>query len=316
MVNFWQGIGEKLTDQWAATVLTPAFVFWGGGFLAWITHAGWLSFTSLEKQFAQLTPLEQVILLIVGLLVIAVSSIVVQRLDLPVLRLLEGYWPRWLNWLFRWMVSIKSKALEKAKMRLNHLSLKEQRNKLSSKESRERVALDLKLRLTPRQPDELMPTRLGNILRASENRPRERYGLDPIICWPRLWLLLPDSIQSELTAARASLNTAARIFLWSVLFLIWTIWAWWVPIATILVAFWSYRWMLSAARVYGDLLESAFDLHHLTLYEALRWPAPTETSQEVSKGKELTNYLFRGLVDNSVVYQKPEEQDKGHGTTP
>jgi len=45
---------------------------------------------------------------------------------------------------------------------------------------------------TPAESDRHMPTKLGNILRAAELRSKDKYGLDAVICWPRLWLLLPD----------------------------------------------------------------------------------------------------------------------------
>lgn len=82
-----------------------------------------------------------------------------------------------------------------------------------------------------------MLTKLGNILRAAENRLSERYGLVMTICWLRRWLLLPDKTKQEITEVRATLDTAARMFLWSLLFLIWTVWAWWVPLVTLIVAF-------------------------------------------------------------------------------
>ena len=149
-----------------------------------------------------------------------------------------------------------------------------------------------------------MPTKLGNILRAAENRPSERYGLVTTICWPCLWLLLPDDTKKEITEARATLDTAARIIFWSILFLVWTFWAWWVPLVTIVVAFWAYRWALSAAEVYGDLLEAAFDLHRFSLYEALRFPSPNDTSEEKKRGEQLTAYLFYGLVAEPVRFHK------------
>ncbi len=152
-----------------------------------------------------------------------------------------------------------------------------------------------------------MPMKLGNILRAAENYPFERYGLVTNICWPRLWLLLPDGAKKEITEARTTLNTAALIFLWSLLFLVWTIWAWWVPLVTLVFAIWAYRWALSAAGVYGDLLEAAFDLHRFALYEELRFPLPEDTSVEKAKGEQLTAYLFYGLVDEPITFQKPKD---------
>jgi hypothetical protein len=76
---------------------------------------------------------------------------------------------------------------------------------------------------------------------------------------------------------------------------------------TLVVAFWAYRWALSAAEVYGDLLEAAFDLHRFALYEALHFPSPKDTSEERQKGQQLTAYLFYGLVAESVTFQKPSD---------
>jgi len=77
-----------------------------------------------------------------------------------------------------------------------------------------------------------MPTRLGNLLRAAERKPLEKYGLDAILCWSRLWMLLPDAVKKDLQESRADLNNAARVWLWSLLFCGWTfvgenIWTTW-----------------------------------------------------------------------------------------
>ncbi|SRR6266581_2633488 len=99
MSKFWEGLGGKLADQWITAIFSPAFAFWLGGFITWITQAGWAPLRMLEAQLNQLTPIAQGALLIGGLLVIVVSASAIQRLDLITLRWLEGYWPWWLNWL-------------------------------------------------------------------------------------------------------------------------------------------------------------------------------------------------------------------------
>ncbi len=254
-------------------------------------------------------------------LVIVVSSSAIQRLDLTTLRWLEGYWPWWLNWLRNLCVYLQYRLMHEKQERFDRLVAKEEKAKeeqksVSPEEHRERVLLSLKLRLAPKKQEDYMPTKLGNILRAAENRPSERYGLVTTICWPRLWLLLPNETKQEITEARATLDTAARIFLWSLLFLVWTIWAWWVPIVTLAFAFWAYRWALSAAEVYGDLLEAAFDLHHFALYEAVHFPSPMDTSEERKRGEQLTAYLFYGLVAEPVTFQKSSDTKQEQQTEP
>ena len=181
---------------------------------------------------------------------------------------------------------LQYRVMHKKQERFDQLVVNEEKaiegqKSVSPEEHRERVILSLKLRVAPRKQEDYMPTKLGNILRAAENRPSERYGLVTTICWPRLWLLLPKETKQEITESRATLDTAARIFLWSLLFLLWTIWVWWVPVVAAVFAFWAYRWALNAAAVYGDLLEAAFDLHRFALYEAMHFPMPKETSSRI-----------------------------------
>src|SRR5712692_1576295 len=101
LTNLMEGLGSKLADQWVATLLTPAFVFWAGGLVAWAWHFGW---TPLEKWFTVQPQTVQVTLLIGALLVVATSAVIVQRFDLVVLRILEGYWPRWLGRPRKWLI--------------------------------------------------------------------------------------------------------------------------------------------------------------------------------------------------------------------
>ncbi len=138
-----------------------------------------------------------------------------------------------------------------------------------------------------------MPTQLGNILRSAEERPQVYYGLDAFVCFPRLWLLLPDNVKNELTEARNTLNNGASLWLWSVLFILWGLIAWWAILIGVISAYLSYQWMLNYAIIYGELLESAFDLYRFELYKALRFPLPTSPQYEKEKGTQLTNYLWK-----------------------
>ncbi len=50
----------------------------------------------------------------------------------------------------------------------------------------------------PVKEGKILPTRLGNVLRASENYPNRRYGLDGVDMWPRLVAILPDDFVAAL----------------------------------------------------------------------------------------------------------------------
>lgn len=304
--KFLETLGETLAKEWFAKVFTPAFVFWLGGLFAWSSRSGW---TTLETVLTEKTVTLPFTVLIVGLLVVAVSAIVVQRFELPVLKFLEGYWFRWLKPIRRWLIKRQIDQVNIAEQQFQQLA-KKGVSALSADEIDDYVRLDWRLRQTPAQSDRVMPTRLGNILRAAERRPLEKYGLDAVICFPRLWLVLPSEVKTELTEARNRLNTMVRVWIWSGLFLIWGIWAWWaIPIGTV-SAWFAYRWMLNMAVVYGDLLEAAFDLHRTALYKSLRWKLPKTPTEEQRTGNALTDYLWRGFTEPEPTFE-PSESSGG-----
>jgi hypothetical protein len=290
LTKFAEGLSEELDKNWMTAVLTPAFVFWAGGLAAWGQKHGWGQFF---EWFNGKTPLLQGELLVGGLLVVAASGAIVEQFDLTVLHVLEGYWPAWLRPLRRGLVRWRDKAIIKAEERFQELALKQEDSTLSYTEKEELSGLDWRLMNVP--PANLrMPTRFGNILRAAELRPLYKYGLDAVICWPRLWLALSEDVRAELLGARATLNNSARLCLWGALFLIWSVWSWWaVPVSFLTISL-AYRWMLSSAEIYGILIESTFDIFRTALYKSLRWPLPSHPGEERRIGAALTAYLWRG----------------------
>ncbi len=289
-VKFLDGISGKLAEQWVATLLTPAVVFWAGGAAAALQRYGW---PTLSTQFSHYPEPLQIGLLVATLSLITASAFVVQRFDLPVLRWLEGYWPRWLRPLRHWCIRRAIRHSEWVSDRWQTLARLDPAH-LTPDQRDELIQLDWQQLHTP-LANQMMPTRLGNILRAAEQRPLEKYGLDAIICWSRLWLLLPDAVKQDLQAARADLNAAARIWLWSLLFTLWSaagaLWA--IPLG-LLSALYAYRWAIAAAQTYGDLIEASFDLYRHLLYQSLRWQLPADPAEERRVGQQLTTYLWRG----------------------
>jgi hypothetical protein len=300
--KFLEGFSTKFAEQWMATLLTPAFVFWAGGCIAAIQRFDW---KQLSGWFTPLPEPLQIASLFGIFCLVAASGFVIQRFDLTVLRFLEGYWPPILKPLQKYLVKRQAKKIERFDKQYSEL-MQRDLSSLSTDERNTKIRLDAQLMRSPNPPD-LMPTRLGNLLRATERRPLKHYGLDAIIIWPRLWLLLPDNTRKDLQEARADVNTAARIWLWSLLFILWTPIAWWAtPVGILAAGFSYYVWLLDAATTYADLIDATFDLHRPALYKALRWPLPTDAKAELKLGQQMTEYIWRGDDSDTFQFKDPE----------
>ena len=312
--EFWKSVAGSLADRWAA-VGVPALVFWVGIVLACAAGGQLGALTSWATWLEGQSTVIQLVALLGGLLVVAASAVVVNRLTTPTLRRMEGYqWPKWASG--RWQ---KMTAAMQAQYDLDMATwqpLQEvvsEGGTLTAEQHQAYARLDASIHRLPQTREEMMPTRVGNILRAAERRPKGKYGLDSVVVWPRLWLVLPETSRTELGTARAALDSAVAAAVWGVLFAVL------VPavllvagvtrsggvapvVAAIgaaavgsLVARAAIRWWVPArAEVFGDLLDSAFDLHRTTLYQQLRWPLPANPAQEHGTGAAMTEYLWRG----------------------
>ncbi|NJL59477.1 MAG: hypothetical protein HC887_07340 [Desulfobacteraceae bacterium] len=107
---------------------------------------------------------------------------------------------------------------------------------------------------------------------------------------------MPKEVREELTQARDNLDTATHIWIWGFLFMIWTIWAWWAFLVSFVMMYFSYKGIFQSARIYGQLLESSFDLYRNLLYEKM--PLPKNPDEEYQKGKKLNQLFVAGNTLN------------------
>jgi hypothetical protein len=290
--KFLESINGKLAEQWVAALLTPAFVFWLAGLLAYCDRYG---ITTLETWLKQYSEPIQIGILAIALCIISASAFIAQRFDTEVLRALEGYWYPGLRRLLIPCTQFQKFRRRRLITILKRINPKLHNNTATPWEQAEFVRCDRLLHQFPEKDHDLLPTHLGNILRAAERRPYYRYGLDAIICWPRLWLVLPEATKKDIQVAQSELNNNVRLFLWSILGLSWGIWSWKIiPIALLGLLF-AYNWAIAAATTYGDLIEASFDLHRQLLYQALGWKKPDDPNEERRVGQQLTDYLWRGF---------------------
>ena len=300
--QFWEKAGEGLSGKWIEHVFGPAFLFWIGGALILMQkfdfYDSWEWLTSRDV-------LSQTIFLIASLFIIIGSSKLMESLRFIFLRILEGYWGGIFSRLAKWLSEKKYNSIKRGREKWSVLQIKyEQSGTLTFSEKRELAQLEFSGRHAPADFGNFMPTALGNVLRSAEVSPRKKYGLDAVVCWPRLWLLLPKDVQETLTESRQSLDNKVELFAWGLFFIFWAIWWKWALLIAFGWMFFSYRLALQSAYIFADLLESVFDLYRWDLYKSTHWILPQKTgSGEVALGEQLTQFLLDGTIDNPKKYQ-------------
>jgi hypothetical protein len=300
--EFWGSLGGRLAERWLTQLLSPALAFWVGGLLALAWNYAQKSnqrsgigstAETWSDALKDLSILMQGAALLGLLIAVTLSAIAVQGLARPTLRMLAGDWPLWLEVVGAPVLRARRRLNARRRERLRKLAAKNL-SSLSPKESRRRRRLEREYKQAPAVPSRQTATRLGNVLRAYEDRPAIRYGLDASTCWPHLWLLLPEPSRRDIGEARARLSATIQSWLWGILFISWTPLAWWaLPLGLLVAAIANHR-TLSAATTYGEMFAASFDVHRRLLYAALRWPLPASPAEEPRIGANLTRYLKHG----------------------
>jgi hypothetical protein len=177
----------------------------------------------------------------------------------------------------------------------------------------------------PTNLDEVMPTRLGNVLRRAESRAGSQYKLDSFQAVPHLLLISPTNHVDYVNDQRSQLDLAVRMTFVSIaasvtaIIFLWP-YGTWVLIALIpyALAYLSYRGSVVAAGHYGTALEALINLNRFSLYQQLHLQLPASTEIERAKNEKLINllnYVPKITVDyeHPVTEARPEEhRDEGH----
>jgi hypothetical protein len=251
----------------------------------------------------------EIVLLTIGITLVA---IVVQPFQLALVRVLEGKFPGagvarrfQLRRKERWEAK-RDLAIDKASG-LSGVS-DESSNPLKSDELTQDAGIAAeRLRLRyPASNHQVRATGLGNALAAVEDTVGTGYGLDPVVAWPRLYLLLSDQVRVAVDDFRDSLDAAARLAATGVGAAVATVpllalhSGWWsllalVPLAVAVV---SYLATIPAAVGYGLAMQVAFDLHRFDLLRAMHLAAPVaqdgDTGEKASN-RRLSDFLRQGV---------------------
>lgn len=280
--------------RFTLALLLPTFAACAGGGALAATMAGW---HAAVTWWSDLDTARQVTLGVATAAGIVLLAVLIGTRVVAMTRVLEGYWP--------WPAGRTIGRLGRAVQR--------KRRDWANRAAVNSPALsDLRDYLNfPADPAQLMPTRLGNTLRAAETYPgdQERWGLDAVFWWPRLYLILPDSARAQVDDARTSLDQLVVLTMLSAAF----------GGAAFIVSFlglnqvagfscaggglllsWaSYGAAVTTAAAYGDLVRSCYDMFRGDLLAHLGWPMPPTLAEERKLWRALTKQLFRRGVDNA-----------------
>lgn len=292
LTKFWESVGTKLGDRLAA-VTGPALLFALTGVLLWTrARGGFKALIQPRDWLVHQSGATQLVLAGLALAVAIAAGLLVQRFTPAALRLIEGYWPERAR---RPLVKRAGDRYTELRTEWAGLAPLIAAATATPEQRRRFAVLDTRLRRLPTGAHRLMPTTVGNILRAAETRPRDKYGLDGVSVWPVLWLVLPDSTRDEIRTARAALDAAVAGAIWALLAVVYTVFSPWMLLAAPILAALIHRvWIVDRAATFADLVEASYDLYRQSLYTQLRWPLPANPADEYTQGQRINAYLLRG----------------------
>jgi hypothetical protein len=276
-----------------AAVLFLLFLFSSGapGRSIDLTH-GWAIATSLNTTT----------IILVGLGV-ALLSVMLHPLQLPLVRLWEGYWPAWCRPL-AWLARRRHRARRDRMARAAELPA----NVTDPTHEELAKASTASTLLAKRYPAEVRPTALGNVLAATEEHAGAAYGWDAVVAWPRLYPILGEQLRRVLDdrrdtmdatirltaiAAATAVVSAALVYRSGPLAILG------VAVVPLMVAWIAYHASVHSALAYGEAVEAAFDLHRLDLVRALHVPLPEDPTAEVAVATQICDHWRQGVPMSS-----------------
>jgi len=324
----------------------PCLIFWGLLGVVGVIGGGWEPLKLLQawnQQDGILKALE-----IIGLIAIVVfSASVLFNQSNNILRFYEGYWSFPLGRQFFRIgkahhqtclkeLDIKSQMqilAEKMQQKGVELStnqepkkkpfLQEEMNGLVAQEKRlqqqQFTSQEKNYRYypQPRHSDEVMPTRLGNILKNSEKYPGDRYNIDAVLVWSRLYHVLPNRYILIITEVRSALDFALAIATLSGLFGFIT--GVWLLIAKApgwlyLLCFWggtlvagvAYQSAIGNAAAYAEQIKVGFDLYRHELIKQFRLQPTQKPDGEAKQWQEIQQLLYGGQAPSTWIYIDPD----------
>lgn len=296
-----------LDRRFLMNLFFPSLTFWGLLIVVWFSGKG-----NLTEAVRVWNKQEMNLLVIQAVGFLVWVTLFAQVLDsqlTAILKLHEGYWDFPIGRFFRAL------GRERHWERLARLGKEAKTNPRSrrSRRSYEEIYLSYPL---PTQRQSVMPTRLGNIIKSAELYPTDRYNIDTVLIWPRLYDLFPEKLINLISGIRAALDFMLVISSLGIAFAIVSgayllvIRAdWWL----FLICFWggmlvariAYHGATSNALLFAEQIKVAFDLYREELLKQMRIPLPGTRDEEDETWGSLCEFIYRNVPPN-YIYSAPD----------
>jgi hypothetical protein len=264
-------LGRKIADRWLTRLLLPGLIWVCTAALAW--QLGWVH--ALDPRAAE--PLlrlagthraGQSVVVAVGALIAAAAAAMTAA---GVTAVIPGIRPAAArSALARRLRVIRQQRWERAKAYAEQLEADALVAAVGSVAAGPKIAAARarQFAISPEKPEHA--TWVGDRLRANAMRIHRAYGLDVTILWPRLWVILPDSLRADIATAQGNYAAAGALVGWAVLYaLLGLVWGPALLIAAAVLTVASIR-ARSAIDVLCQLVEAAVDLYGPALADQLR----------------------------------------------
>ena len=185
------------------------------------------------------------------------------------------------------------------------------------------------------RPKAMSPTALGNILYGYEDYPWQKYGMDPVFYWSRIWLTLDESTRKEIDSLWApadsltylsfvSLFGSAVLIPFLIVSLVQSSWSasfvvdlrhLWGATVPSLILLWRVFYTLSLPLHVnnGEIFKAVFDVYRRQIEHVLI--DQHQATCEGKKWRDAWQYLQYHPGPRGVAKPRPESNDEGPPAT-
>lgn len=272
---------------------------------------------ALNRQVQVIANLDTKDLVLLSLVTIVLSGLV-YNLNIPIMRLFEGYPWRESN-LGKWMTRHHQAKLDSLKAREQGMRVMREvlqsdpgNPKVNEFSARfDRISQQI-LNEFPSNRTSVLPTRFGNVMRSFEDYPRRQYGISAITIWPRLIGKIDKDYAATIDDSKVALdfmmNGAALSGVFTLLVIILGLVyqrplndrgafiVWLVEVAAFaLLSHLMYRGSINRSAAYGAKIKAAFDLYRWELLKQFGYSrTPTTIADERALWQNISTFLIYG----------------------